>query len=211
METNFFRLIAKMDISGELHLVISKTEGNMLVVSTMLQNKKCTDRAKNFITPFNLRGTAEQVDIGYFGKIYQPMKEVSELLTNMESFKQQVEQARKQSSMAKETTERETKAEDLKEKKYREAMQKADDLEKEGKYREAWMSVPEPSTYPDRIEILRARREKLSAKFAPDLFATNTPKAEPTSQDSNLFPDRITNIANGEMEISDDEENDLQY
>ncbi|MCH5685560.1 hypothetical protein LWM68_15655 [Niabella sp. W65] len=50
-------------------------------------------------------------------------------------------------------------------------MAKADELEKEGKFRDAWVKVPEPTDYPEHAETLRKRRKELSDKFsAPSLF-----------------------------------------
>jgi PRTRC genetic system protein E len=183
METNFFRIVSQMDINGEIHLIISKGENNSLVVATMVQNDKCTDSAKDFITPLTLRGTAEQMDKGYFLRIRQPLRDASELMDNMEAFKKQMDEAKRKSAMARESADREKKANDAKEKKYAEGMQKAEELEREGKFREAWMKVPDPSEYPERADLLRTRREQLSARFAPDLFAPPAPPQDNRQED----------------------------
>jgi hypothetical protein len=91
--------------------------------------------------------------------------------------------------MEKEKTDRERKEKEAKEKKYREAMQKVDELEKEGKHRDAWMKVPDPSEYPEQAEAIRKRKSSLSSKFAPDLFgATATPLTveQPQSDEANV-------------------------
>jgi hypothetical protein len=72
-----------------------------------------------------------------------------------------------------------------KEKKFLEAMKQVDALEREGKFRDAWCKVPQPSEYPDKAEQLRKRRESLSKQFAPDLFGAAQP-AE--GQDENEEP-----------------------
>jgi len=36
-------------------------------------------------------------------------------------------------------------------------MQKVDELEKEGKYRDAWMKVPDPADYPEQTETIRKK------------------------------------------------------
>lgn len=171
-----------MDITGDLHLIIRQDENKSLVVSTMVQNDRCTDKAKELITPFNLRGTAEQMDKWYFDRMRQPIREVSELMDNMQSFKKQIDEAKSKSAMAKETADREKKTADAREKKYLEGMQKADVLEKEGKFKDAWMKVPDPSEYPEKAEELRNRREQLSARFAPDLFAEPITRETPKTQ-----------------------------
>lgn len=195
-----------MDINGEIHLIISKGENNSLVVATMVQNDKCTDRAKEFITPITLRGTAELMDKGYFLRIRQPLKDASELMDNMETFKKQMDEAKRKSAMARESADREKKANDAKEKKYAEGMQKAEELEREGKFREAWMKVPDPSEYPERADLLRTRREQLSARFAPDLFAPPAPQQgnpQEGKADDNIA--QLETFATTE-EIGDDEE-----
>lgn len=50
-------------------------------------------------------------------------------------------------------------------------MAKADELEKEGKFREAWMKVPEITEFPEKADEIRKRKIALSDKFAtPSLF-----------------------------------------
>ena len=167
METIFFRQIAQMDIQGDLHLTISKGAENRLIVSVMLQNEKCADNAKNIIPPLTLRGTAEELDGGFFKNITPPLETVSGLLVDMDSFMKQVGEAKKKSEMSKGKEQKEMSEADKREKKYRDAMAKADELEKEGKPRDAWMKVPNPSEYPEHVDELRSRREEISAQFAP--------------------------------------------
>ena len=52
-------------------------------------------------------------------------------------------------------------------------MAKADELEKEGKFREAWMKVPDMTEFPEKADEIRKRKTSLSDKFAtPSLFGT---------------------------------------
>lgn len=171
MNTNFFNQIAQLDITGILQLNISRGADNTLIVSTMLQNEQCGDNAKDLIMPFNLRGTAQELDEGYFEKITKPIEKVSGLMNNMEAFLKQLEVVKKQSAMEKEKAAKEKKEKEARDKKYKEAMAKADELEKEGKHREAWTKVPEPADYPEYAEAIRKRKRELSGKFAsPSLF-----------------------------------------
>ncbi|MBY8963118.1 PRTRC system protein E [Flavobacterium sp. D11R37] len=172
--TNFFNQIAQMEITGDLHLTISKgAEGN-LIVAVMLQNDTCGDKAKNSIPPLNLRGTSQELDEGFFEKITVPIETASGLMVDMEGFMKQLEEAKKNSAMEKEKADREKKVKEEKEKKFREAMAKADELEKEGKFREAWSKVPNPADYPEQAETIRKRKKELSDKFSgPSLFGTD--------------------------------------
>ncbi|MBS1631595.1 MAG: PRTRC system protein E [Bacteroidetes bacterium] len=177
MDANFFRQITDLNITGNLQLIISKGAENSLVVSIMLNNEQCGDEARKLIPPLNLRGTAEELDNGFFEHISKPIEAASGLMVNMETFMKQLEEAKKQSAMEKEKADKEKKEKEAREKKYKEAMQKVDELEKEGKYRDAWMKVPEPSEYPEQAEALRKRKSALAAKFAPDLFGAETTSA----------------------------------
>jgi len=173
MNTNFFNQIAQMDIDGDLHMTISKGAENRLIVSVMLQNEQCADSAKKIIPPLNLRGTAEELDEGFFTNITAPLQTVSGLLVDMASFMKQVGEAKKNSAMSKGKAEKETSEADKREKKYRDAMAKADELEKEGKPQDAWMKVPNPSDYPEYVDEIRKRKAELSDQFAPpSLFAS---------------------------------------
>lgn len=66
MNVNFFTQIAQMNIQGSLQLTIQETTAGTWLVSVLLQNKQCGDNAKNIIPPLNLKGTAEELDGGFF-------------------------------------------------------------------------------------------------------------------------------------------------
>ena len=173
MNTNFFNQIAQLEITGDLQLTISKGVENKLVVSILLQNEQCGDNAKQLIPPLNLRGTAEELDEGFFENITVPLQTASGLMVNMEAYMKQLENAQKQSAMEKEKSDKEKKAKDEKEKKYKEAMAKVDELDNDGKPRDAWMKVPNPNDYPEYAEAIHKRKKELSDKFAsPSLFGT---------------------------------------
>ena len=170
METTFFKQIEQMDITGNLQMTISKGGGNNLIVSLILQNEQCGDNAKQLIPPMILKGTAEELDNGFFENISAPLQNVSGLMVNMESFMKQLEESKRQSVMEKEKSDKETKEKEVKDKKYKEAMQKVDELEKEGDHRQAWLKVPNEVDYPQYAEIIRKRRMELSNHFSPTLF-----------------------------------------
>lgn len=171
MNTNFFRQIAKMDINSQLILNIGKATENQIIVSVFIQNDRCGDKAKNIIPPFILKGTAEELDNGFFERIKTPLQTASELIDNMETFMKQLEEAKAQSAMEKVKTEKAKKEQEAKDKKFKQAMDKVDELEKEGKFREAWIKVPDIAEYPEKADELRKRKTSLSDKFAtPNLF-----------------------------------------
>ncbi|MFJ1492526.1 PRTRC system protein E [Capnocytophaga canis] len=163
METNFFNQIAMMNVVGTLQMTLQQGQNAQYIVSVLLQNDQCSDPAKNGIPPLVLKGTAEELDGGFFQSIVRPLEETSSLLVNMENYIQAQEHAKRQSAMEKEKTEKAQK-------KYDEAMKKVSDLEAQGKYREAWTKLPPPDEFPEQAEKIRKKRSELSAHFAPTLF-----------------------------------------
>ncbi len=182
--TNFFSKIAALGITGDLQLTIRKATDTNWLVSVILQNEQCGDNAKKLIPPLNLNGTSEELDDGFFAQIVAPMQAASGLMVNMEAFMKQLEEAKKQSAIEKEKADKERREKEVREKRFKEAMQKAEELEKEGKFRDAWMKVPEPAEYPEQAEMLRKRKSELAARFAPDLFAAPVTTAEPEIDDT---------------------------
>ncbi len=180
MNTNFFNQIQQLDFTGVLQLNISKGTETKLIVSVMLNNDECGDNAKNLIPPLTFNATAQEFDEGFFEQITAPVQTVSGLMVDMEKFLKQMEEVKKQSAMEKEKADKEKKEKEARDKKYKEAMAKADELEKEGKFREAWMKVPNPADFPDYADAIRKRKTSLSDKFAtPSLFgATEETKPE---------------------------------
>ena len=173
MQTNFFRQLAKMNLVGDLQLILRPTEENSFVLSVLLRNEQCGDEAGKLIPPLNLRGTAEELDNGFFESITMPLQTASELMVDMENFMKQLEEAKKQSAMEKEKADKEKKEKEAKEKKYKDAFAKAEALEKEAKYKEAWSALPKASEYPDFAENIRKKQDEYERHFAPSLFTEN--------------------------------------
>ena len=171
MNTNFFNQIAQLDFTGVLQLNISKGVENNLIVSVILNNEQCGDNAKNLIPPLIFNATPQEFDDGFFEQITAPIKTVSGLMVDMEKFLKQLEEVKKQSAMEKEKADKQKKEQEAKDKKFKDGMAKADELEKEGKFREAWMKVPEITEFPEKADEIRKRKNALSDKFAtPSLF-----------------------------------------
>jgi PRTRC genetic system protein E len=178
MQTNFFRQLAKMNLSGDLQITLRPTAENRFVLSVLLNNEQCGDNAKKLIPPLNLRGTAEELDNGFFESISKPLETVSGLMVDMETFMKQLEEAKKQSAMEKEKADREKKEREAKDKKYKDAFQKAENLEKEGKYKEAWSALPKVSENPQYADTIRKKQDEYERHFAPHLFLENQNVAE---------------------------------
>lgn len=219
---DFFRNIAAMDITADLQLIIRKGDmAGTWVVSVLLQNGNCGDNAKELIPPFNLRGTTEEMDRQFFEKITAPLQAASGLMDNMESFMRQLDAAKQKSVMEKEKTDRQKREKDARDKKYNEAMQKSNELEKQGKYRDAWMKLPEAGAHPEHAETIRKKSRELSDRFSPpDLFAAAPPVAVAPMQqataaigDDGQFPAHFANRADNQEDdgLNWDDEQDYDY
>ena len=171
MNTNFFNQIQQLDFTGVLQLNISKGIESNLIVTVLLNNEQCGDSAKNLIPPLTFNATPQEFDEGFFEQITTPIQKVSGLMVDMKKFQKQLDEAKAQSAIEKAKTEKEKKEKEVKDKKFKDAMAKADELEKEGKFREAWIKVPDITEFPEKADEIRKRKTLLSDKFAtPSLF-----------------------------------------
>lgn len=194
--TNFFAHIAAIPFEGCLNITIRK-DGEQLITSVLLQNDGCGDAAKNHIPPLILKGSAKELCEGFFDAVTTPLAETSQLLVNMEQYLKGQEAAKKNAAIEKKKAEKVDKAtttdkaavpatpEQIQEMKYNGIMEKVDALEKEGKYRDAWVKVPQPAEFPEKADEIRKRRASLSAKFDPDLFGATPPETEENNVEAN--------------------------
>jgi len=209
MNTNFFNQVQQLDFTGVLQLNISKGAENNLIVSVLLNNEQCGDNAKNLIRPLTFNATPQEFDEGFFEQITTPIQKVSGLMVDMEKFLKQMEEVKKQSAMEKAKAEKAKKEQETKDKKFKLAMDKVDELEKEGKYRDAWIKVPNITDFPEKADELRKRKTALSAKFEPDLFGTSEKgepkKTEPETDPDALYPPYQVDKVEVEMETENEE------
>lgn len=189
MNTNFFNQIQQLDFTGVLQLNISKGIESNLIVTVLLNNEQCGDSAKNGIPPLTFNATPKEFDEGFFEQITTPIQKVSGLMVDMEKFLKQLEEVKKHSAIEKEKADRQKKEQEAKDKKFKDGMAKADELEAAGKFREAWMKVPDMTEFPEKADEIRKRKTSLSDKFAtPSLFgakeeATPEPPEEAVTGD----------------------------
>lgn len=97
---SFFQQLAALQLIGTLKLTI-RMDGNQQQVAILLDNEKCGDDARKAIPPLLLKGTAEELDAGFFETISQPMQQVSGLQVAMEAHLKGVEEAMKKAAMNK--------------------------------------------------------------------------------------------------------------
>ncbi|WP_343559581.1 hypothetical protein [Sphingobacterium sp.] len=202
MHTNFFSQINQLDISGTLKLVVAKKENGQLIVSILMDNEQCSNKERKTIPPLNLAALPEELDRLFFDTITEPVNQTASFFTSREQYMKNLS-----SAMSKADNSRKQKANATvtpKEKKYNDLMEQSQKLEAEGKFKEAWTKLPDPLEYPDHAELIRTKRQALSEKFAPDLFASFDEPADP-------YPVKTTDPEAEETEPVDDESDDLEY
>jgi PRTRC genetic system protein E len=173
---NFFQSLIALQVAGDWKINIVKETPDRLIVSVLFFNDAIGDEARKKVPPILLKGTAEELDAGFFETIAQPIKETAQLFASMEQFLKEKEQAKIASQMEKDNILKMGKEKTELQKNYEEAMKKADELEALGKFKEAWIKVPRADLYPEHREAIHKRKAELSDKFPVDLF--NTPKTE---------------------------------
>jgi PRTRC genetic system protein E len=179
MTMNFFQSIIALQVAGDWKINIAKETADKLIVSVLFFNETIGDDARKKIPPILLKGTAKELDEGFFTIIEQPVKNTAALFANMEQYLKEQEQAKINSKMEKDKATKAEKEKTDRQKKYEEAMKKVDELDTEGKHRDAWIRVPDPAQYPEHAETIRNRKTELSKKFAPDLFNVETKDNQP--------------------------------
>lgn len=197
MNTNFFSQIQRLNFTGNLQLTITKGAESNLIVSVLLITEQCGDSAKNLIPPLTFNATAQEFDEGFIPQITAPVQKVSGLMVDMEKFQKQLDEAKAQSAIEKAKAEKEKKEQEVKDKKFKQAIDKVDELEKEGKFREAWIKVPDITEFPEKADEIRKRKTSLSDKFGtPSLFGGVTeeqPEPPKTEEVATYCPINTTN------------------
>jgi PRTRC genetic system protein E len=162
---DFFQQLSDLNLSGDLRLTITTSPDGVMIASVFLFSAKCGEESQKLMKPLLISGTASEVDEQFFQAVSRPMQATSDFYNNAEAYLKTLEQAKAQSAIGKANPKTEA------EKKYEGLWRKSEELEKEGKFKQAWMKVPDPADYPEKETELRERREALSAHFAPDLFS----------------------------------------
>jgi len=185
MKTNFFEQIAALQINGNLLLNIHQAETGVLTVSAVLKKGNVAAAAGNNLPPMLFKGTAQELDEGFFGQLAQPVKQTVGLLTNLEAYQQELDKVKKNAKsdnkkpkagtepatdeeqdetdnlFTPKTDEKAAKAE--KKRLYEEAIDRAKELARQMKYAEALAQLPDTEDYPDKAEILEAKRQEIQA------------------------------------------------
>ena len=170
MESTFFQNLSELLTDGCLKLVVKKGEGDILIVSVLATNDNVGDNAKNIIAPLVLKGTAIEVDKGFFEAISEPIKLTNQLLTNMEVHLKSVEKAQLESRIEADRLKVEKTAKDERKKKFDQLIKKVDELDDEKKFKEAIDQLERATDLTEHTEEIKKRLSDLKAKSQPSLF-----------------------------------------
>jgi PRTRC genetic system protein E len=163
MKTNFFRILDRLNPTGDWKINITRKQATM-IVSVLLQNGEMgTD-----IPPMVFSGLPEELDEGFYLAMESPVKETTSLFVNLAEHAHSVEQA-KQAIKDKAGTKPAQSGQSMEKKNgYEEALKKVQDLNNLCKYSEALAILPTAEDYPDKkgeIEKLKSELERKNAQL----------------------------------------------
>lgn len=170
MENHFFQNLSALLTDGCLKMVIKKGDADELIVSVLATNDNVGDNAKNVIAPLVLKGTAEEIDNGFFEAIQEPVKLTNQLLTNMETYLSQVAEAKVKSQMEADKVKAEKTAKDERRKKFDALIKRVEELENEKKYKEAIEQLYKATDLIEHTDEIKKRISELQAKSQPTMF-----------------------------------------
>lgn len=164
METNFFSQIATLGATGTLRVNIQPQKEGNFIVSVLLSNETVKDKAVQLIPPLVLKGSAAELDNGFFEAIQSPIQQTSTLIANMGAYETAMTRAGKESRQEKERETSMQKEKDGKRRKFDEQMKKVEDMEKLKKIGEAIGQLPEVQQFPEFAEEIKKKNQQLRSQ-----------------------------------------------
>ena len=146
----FFQAINQMITAGtDLSINIRRVNDNLTVA---VVPRRSGVKAGERIVPLILNGTPEELDTGFLQAVGAPVQKAQGILTNLESFEKQAEQAVSQSKTSKPTVEKESKEAREKREKMEKLLKKAEDATAGKHYSEAltWLRQAKVLAQPDK-------------------------------------------------------------
>lgn len=165
MKTNFFSQIAALGVTaGTLRVNIQPQQAGNLIVSVLLTDETVKDKAAQLIPPLVLKGSATELDDGFFGAIQSPIQQSSTLIANMGAYETAMNKAGKESRQEKEREASTLKEKDSKRRKFNEQMKKVEDLEKLKKIGEAIGQLPDLQQFSEFSEEIKKKSQQLRSQ-----------------------------------------------
>ena len=98
MKTNFFSQLASTGVK-QVNLTLFFNDNDLTVA--IIPQSQCEDKGLQQLIPLTFTDTIENIDEAFFAKISEPLNQTSELISNLEHFQAQIQQAKNQSDMEK--------------------------------------------------------------------------------------------------------------
>lgn len=192
MKTNFFTQITTMGITaGTLRVTIQPQQSGILIVSVLLADDTVKDKAAQLIPPLVLKGSATELDEGFFGSIQSPIQQTNTLIANMVAYETAMTKAGKESRQQKEQESTTQKEKEVKRKKFDEQMKKVEDLEKLKKIGEAIGQLPDLQQFPEFSEEIKKKNQQLRSQHGTlSLFEEPQPPQVATIVKQDEEPDQ---------------------
>ena len=186
----FFQAINQMITAGtDLSINIRRVNNN-LTVAVVPRRSGVKDGER--IVPLILNGTPEELDAGFLQAVGTPVQKAQGILTNLEAFEKQAEQAASQSKAARSAAEKESKEVREKREKMEKLLKKAEDAMTGKRYSEAltWLKQAKILALPDKQKEIDEKMAEVQKKASEgSLFGMEQPPmpkpqpaAAPTSQ-----------------------------
>ena len=130
------------------------------------------------IVPLILNGTPEELDAGFLQAVGTPVQKAQGILTNLEAFEKQAEQAASQSKAARSAAEKESKEVREKREKMEKLLKKAEDAMTGKRYSEAltWLKQAKILALPDKQKEIDEKMAEVQKKASEgSLFGMEQP------------------------------------
>ena len=182
----FFQAINQMITAGtDLSINIRRVNNN-LTVAVVPRRSGVKDGER--IVPLILNGTPEELDAGFLQAVGTPVQKAQGILTNLEAFEKQAEQAVSQSKAARSAVEKESKEVREKREKMEKLLKKAEDAMTGKRYSEAltWLKQAKLLALPDKQKEIDVKMAEVQKKASEgSLFGMEQPpmsKPQPAPQ-----------------------------
>lgn len=160
MQTNFFHQAAAFTMQYGWRINIVPNNG-ALVISVMLYDPATDDKTLKVVQTMNLKGTAKELDEGFFEAIAAPVQKTIALLTNEREYTKSLDNTKKQSKQEQDKKGNQKPADAPKAITFETEMDKVEQLEAQGKFNEALMALPKVEKYPDNEDEIEEKRTAL--------------------------------------------------
>lgn len=162
----FFQAINQMITAGTDLSFSIRQVNNRLTVAVMPRRTGLKGEAGRQIVPLVLNGTPEELDAEFLQAISTPVQKAQGILTNLEAFEKQAEQAASQNKGAKSPLEKEPKEIREKREKIEKLLKKADEATAGKRYSEAltWLRQAKALATPERQKDIDAKMAEVQKK-----------------------------------------------